>query len=167
MPTGIQHELAAQDRIIRGGGATVARGGFAPQQGPDAFDQCALRNEFDGHPALEHLLLGHRIEADMARDRANDHAGIDQLADATPRKSVVVRDHREITFVLPHEFIDDPFRSPDTHEAAYHQGGAIRDSSYGFSCRNGFHRTSNSGAGHRLPRRSRRGQHAAISSSGI
>src|SRR5262245_10980973 len=111
----------------------------AEAAGADAFDQRTLRHELDLHRLGDHLPLRLGIEADVAGNGPAHEAGVDQLADAPPRHGVIVRDHREIALALTHELVDHALGRSDAHEAADHQGRAVRDQGDGVFHRNCFH----------------------------
>jgi hypothetical protein len=70
----------------------------------------------------DHLLLGFRIQADVADDRLLHEAGTHQLADAHSRHRRVVGDHGEIALALAHQLVDHGLGSADGHEARRSSG---------------------------------------------
>ena len=106
---------------------------------PDALDEGALRNKVHLHLFFNHLPLRLGIETDVARNGLADQTRVDKLADAAPGNRRIVRDDGEVAFSLPHEFIDDALRRPNTHEAADHEGRPLGDHGDRFLNGNSFH----------------------------
>ena len=94
---------------------------------PNTFDKRTLGNELNLQFAGHHLPLGLAIETDMACDRLAQQLGIDELADASARSRGVIGDQGEVTLVLSHDLVDEPFGRPHGHETSDHQAGSVGD----------------------------------------
>ena len=106
---------------------------------PDPLDERALRHELHRHFSGDHLLLGLRVETDVAHDRLADELRADELADARAWLGGIVGDHREIALPLPDDLVDHAFRRADAHEAPDHQARTVRDHGNGFGEGYRFH----------------------------
>src|SRR4051794_16159916 len=110
--------------------APSGRGQPPPQPvaaGTDALGQRALGNQLDLDPPRQHLPLGFRVGADMARDHPADQLGVDQLADPDAGTGRVIGNDGPVLLALAHHLIDETGRRAHGHEAPDHQAGAIGD----------------------------------------
>ena len=68
----------------------------------------------------------------------------------------VIGDNRKAGFALAHEFVEQPFRRSDTHEAADHHARTLGDHGDRLFDRDGFHATSSPTCPHGPPEPSTR-----------
>src|SRR4051794_6826096 len=134
-PIDLEGLLTLLDQRARSG-----RGQYAAQSvaaGTDALGQCALGNQFDLDLTRQHLPLGFRVGADMARDYLADQPGIDQLADPDTGPSRVIGNDGQVLLALAHRLVDETRRRTHGHEAPDHEAGTVGNSGNGlghFDC---------------------------------
>src|SRR3954451_4011882 len=134
-PIDLEDLLALLDQRARSG-----RGQHAAQAvsaGTDTLRQRALGHQLDLDLTGQHLPLGFRVGADMARDDLADQPGIDQLADFDTGASCVLCNDGQVPLALADRLVNETGRRAHSHEAPDHQAGAIGDPGNGlghFDC---------------------------------
>src|SRR4051812_40831780 len=80
--------------------------------GTDTLRQRALGHQLDLDLTRQHLPLGFRVGADMARDDLADQLGVDQLADPNAGAGRVIGNDGQVPLALTHHLVDETGRRP-------------------------------------------------------